>query len=66
MVADKKIIEERVHAREEQPLGKMLAPQEPTVKTEIPRTEIPRKERKPVDIEDLRKAIEESLKDIST
>jgi len=58
-VADKKIIEERVQRREEQPLGKMLAPHEPAA-----RTEIFRKERKPVDIEDLRKAIEESLKDI--
>jgi len=58
-VADKKIIEERVQRREEQPLGKMLAPHEPAA-----RTEISRKERKPVDIEDLRKAIEESLKDI--
>lgn len=60
-VADKKIIEERVQAREEQPLEKILTPQEPPAKSEIPK-----KERKPVDIEDLRKAIEESLKDIDT
>jgi len=59
-LADKKIIEEKVQAREEQPLGKILTPQEPPAKSEIVK-----KERKPVDIEDLRKAIEESLKNIN-
>jgi len=58
-LADKKSIEEKVLAREEQPLGKILTPQEPLVKNKIPQ-----KERKSVNIDDLRKAIEESLKDI--
>ena len=59
-VADSKTIEERIQRREEQPLEKVLRPQpepQPSERPEIKR------ERKPVDIDDLRKAIEESLKD---
>jgi len=59
-LADKKIIEEKVQVREEKSLEKVLIPQESPVKSEIVK-----KERKPVDIEDLRKAIEESLKNIN-
>jgi len=57
--ADSKMIEERIQRREEQPLEKVLRPQpepQPSERPEIKR------ERKPVDIGDLRKAIEESLK----
>jgi hypothetical protein len=60
-VADKEVIEERVQRREEQRLEKVLTPPEPAAKTEFPK-----KERKPIDIEDLRKAIKDSLKDIET
>jgi hypothetical protein len=59
-VTDSKAIEERIQRREEQPLEKVLKPQpepQPSERPEIKR------ERKPVDIDDLRKAIEESLKD---
>lgn len=50
--------EDRVQRRDEQSLGKMLAPQE-----QPERTEFPKKERKAVDIGDLRKTLEDSLKD---
>ncbi len=59
-MADKKTIGEKAQRREEQSLGETLAPREPAA-----RNEIPKKERKPVDIDDLRKTIEESLKDIN-
>ncbi len=70
-VAEAETIEERVKRREERPLGRILEPK----KEELPAVEKPetphnnklhmgqvKKERKPVEIEDLRKAIEESLK----
>ncbi len=79
-VKDNRIVEEKIQRRDEQSLEKILVPQttpEQTHRTiEIPKIETskppetpeapesPRKERKSVDIGDLRKAIEESLKDI--
>ncbi len=67
---DKRAVEDKIQRRDEQSLEKILTPytpQEPAHKIEAVKTENPevnKKERKPVDIADLRKAIEESLKDI--
>ncbi|NCN95032.1 type IV secretory system conjugative DNA transfer family protein [Candidatus Wolfebacteria bacterium] len=58
-LSNKETGEDRIQRRDEQSLGKMLAPQE-----QPERTEFPKKERKAVDISDLRKTLEESLKDI--
>jgi len=69
-LGDKHAIEDRIQRRDEQSLEKTLTPytpQEPTHRIEpvkIENTEVNKRERKPVDIADLRKAIEESLKDI--
>ncbi len=70
-VSDLKTIEDKIQRREEQPLDKILKPpqpQQPVFREETPREETPReenlkRERKAVNIEDLRKVIEESLKD---
>jgi len=69
-VKDNRIVEEKIQRRDEQSLDRVLTPQavqEPSIKNETPKietAEMPKKERKPVDISDLRKAIEESLKEI--
>jgi len=74
-VKNNKIVEEKIQRRDEQSLGSVLTSQPaqtPVQKIEPLRTEnqealkpeAPKKERKQVDIGDLRKAIEESLKDI--
>ncbi len=60
-VADKEAIKERVQCREEQSLQKVLRPQPKPPSAE--RIEPTKRERKPVNIDDLRKAINESLKD---
>ena len=75
--ADARIIEDKIKRREERPLEKVLQPQpyarpykqpyresqpeKPTIQTKYPDEQIP-KERKTINIEDLKKAIEESLK----
>ena len=56
--------EDRVQRRDEQSLGKMLAPQHDQHKQREQTENIIRKERKVIDIGDLRKTLEESLKDI--
>ncbi|MBN2197641.1 type IV secretion system DNA-binding domain-containing protein [Candidatus Wolfebacteria bacterium] len=58
-VSDKKNIEDKLSRREERPLGRTLIPREKEV-----RGEVFKKERKSIDVEDLRKSIEESLKEI--
>jgi hypothetical protein len=75
--AEAEIVEEKVRRREERPLGRVLVSKEESFrprpgvekpeaeKSEIEKPEKPeiKKERKAVDIEDLKKAIEESLKE---
>jgi len=58
-LSNKENVEERIQRRDEQSLEKALTPQE-----QPERTEFPKKERKAVDIGDLRKTLEESLRDI--
>ncbi len=70
-LSDRRDLEDKIQRRDEQSLGKILtpyAPQEPTQRIEPAKAEnpeAPKRERKAVDIADLRKAIEESLKDIN-
>ncbi len=64
-VANFESIQERIDRREEQSLNRILRPQPQERSSPRPaeKKEIAKRERKPVDIGDLRKAIEESLKD---
>lgn len=65
-VSEAELIGERVKRREERPLESVLQPKEKEQQPLIEKTEpIVKKERKPINIEDLRKAIEDSLKDNS-
>lgn len=62
--AEAEIIEEKAARRGEQPLSRVLTPQEAYFKKEFkePRERIEKKERRDIDISELKKAIEESLK----
>lgn len=69
-IANPETIQEMIDRREEQSLDKVLKPQPQPQTQSQPQSESPsserpeiKKERKAVDIDDLRKAIEESLKD---
>ena len=68
-VSDARTIDDRIKRREERPLEKVLQPQpykepykEPRPKEPTIEAEIAKKERKSINIDDLKKAIEESLK----
>ena len=68
-VSDARTIDDRIKRREERPLERVLQPQpykepykEPRPKEPTIEAEIAKKERKSINIDDLKKAIEESLK----
>ena len=60
-LSDAKVVEEKIERRGEQSLDKILVEKQPEPRVEGPKKE---RERKTVNIEDLRKAIEDSLKTV--